>query len=67
MLTTYISLDTFHSMGQNISTELDAWLTFFSCTDAEHIVRLVQKYPKFLEYYKKTSSDKNASYVKKDK
>ena len=52
MLTTYISLDTFHSMGQNISTELDAWLTFFSCTDAEHIVRLVQKYPKFLEYYK---------------
>ena len=39
-------------MGQNISTELDAWLTFFSCTDAEHIVRLVQKYPKFLEYYK---------------
>ena len=39
-------------MGQNIVTELDAWLTFFSCTDAEHIVRLVQKYPKFLEYYK---------------
>ena len=49
---TYISLDTFNSMGQNIVTELDAWLTFFSCTDAEHIVRLVQKYPKFLEYYK---------------
>ena len=46
------SLDTFNSMGQNIVTELDAWLTFFSCTDAEHIVRLVQKYPKFLEYYK---------------
>ena len=39
-------------MGQNIITVLDAWLTFFSCTDAEHIVRLVQKYPKFLEYYK---------------
>ena len=49
---TYISLDTFNSMGQNISTELDAWLTFFSCTDAEHILSLVQKYPKFLEYYK---------------
>ena len=49
---TYISLDTFNSLGQNISTELDAWLTFFSCTDAEHIVSLVQKYPKFLEYYK---------------
>ena len=49
---TYISLDTFNSMGQNISTELDAWLTFFSRTDAEHIVSLVQKYPKFLEYYK---------------
>ena len=39
-------------MGQNIVTELDAWLTFFSCTDSEHIVRLVQEYPKFLEYYK---------------
>ena len=39
-------------MGQNISTELDAWLTFFSCPDPEHIVSLVQKYPKFLEYYK---------------
>ena len=49
---TYISLDTFNSLGQNISTELDAWLTFFSRTDAEHIVSLVQKYPKFLEYYK---------------
>ena len=49
---TYISLDAFNSMGQNISTELDAWLTFFSCTDAEHILSLVQKYPKFLEYYK---------------
>ena len=49
---TYISLDTFNSMGQNIVTELDAWLTFFSCTDGEHIVRLVQKFPKFLEYYK---------------
>ena len=49
---TYISLDTFNSMGQNIVTELDAWLTFFSCTDGEHIVRLVQEYPKFLEYYK---------------
>ena len=49
---TYISLDTFNSIGQNIGTELDAWLTFFSCTDAEHIVIMVQKYPKFLEYYK---------------
>lgn len=39
-------------MGQNISPELDAWLTFFSCTDAEYIVSLVQNYPKFLEYYK---------------
>ena len=46
------SLDTFNSMGQNIVAELDAWLTFFSCTDGEHIVRLVQKYTKFLEYYK---------------
>ena len=50
--TTYIALDTFNSMVQNINTELDAWLTFFSCTDAEHISRLVQKYPQFLDYYK---------------
>ena len=49
---TYISLDTFHSVVQNIDTELDAWLTFFSCTDAEHILKLVQKYPQFLDYYK---------------
>ena len=50
--TTYIALDTFNSMVQNINTELDAWLTFFSCTDAEHISQLVQKYPQFLDYYK---------------
>lgn len=28
--TIYISLDTFHSVVQNINTELDAWLIFLS-------------------------------------
>lgn len=49
---TYISLDTFNSIVQNVNTELDAWLTFFSCTDSEHILKLIQRFPKFLDYYK---------------
>lgn len=49
---TYISLDTFHSIIQNIDTELDAWLTFLSSTEASKIIRLVQNYPEFLEFYK---------------
>ncbi len=49
---TYISLDTFRSLGQNITTKLDAWLTFLSCDDAAHITELVRNYPEFMEYYK---------------
>ncbi|MDO4513673.1 MAG: PD-(D/E)XK nuclease family transposase, partial [Lachnospiraceae bacterium] len=49
---TYISLDTFRSLGQNITTKLDAWLTFLSCDDAAHITELVRSYPDFMEYYK---------------
>ena len=47
----YISLDTFHSVSQNIDTELDAWLTFLSSDKPEDIIRLVEKYPKFKTYY----------------
>ena len=47
----YISLDTFHSVGQNIDTELDAWLTFLSSDKADDIIRLVEKYPEFKNYY----------------
>lgn len=49
---TYISLDTFHSIVQNVDTELDAWLTFLSSTEASRIIHLVQNYPEFLEFYK---------------
>ncbi len=49
---TYISLDTFRSLGQNITTKLDAWMTFLSCNDAAHITELVRNYPEFMEYYK---------------
>lgn len=48
----YISLDTFRSIVQNVGTELDAWLTFLSCTESSRILDLIQKYPKFLELYK---------------
>ena len=39
-------------LGQNKSIELDVLPSFFSLTDAEHIISIVQKYPKFLENYK---------------
>ena len=48
----YISLDTFRSIVQNVSTELDAWLTFLSSTESSRILDLIQKYPKFLDLYK---------------
>lgn len=47
----YISLDTFHSVVHNISTELDAWLTFLSSDSPGDIVELVTAFPKFREYY----------------
>ena len=49
--TLYISLDTFHEVIQNISTELDAWLTFLSSDAPSDIIKLVTAYPKFQEYY----------------
>ena len=47
----YISLDTFHSVSQNIDTYLDAWLTFLSSDHPNDIIRLVENYPEFIDYY----------------
>lgn len=51
----FISLDTFHMIGQNINSELDAWLTFLSSNNPKDILHLVQKYPKFENYYREIS------------
>lgn len=50
--TIYISLDTFRSVVHNIDTELDAWLTFLGSDDPADIVKLINTYPEFLDYYK---------------
>lgn len=44
-------LDTFRSVVQNVSTELDAWLTFLGSDQPADLVRLVKAYPQFQEYY----------------
>ena len=49
---TYISLDTYRETAQNeINTALDAWLTFFSFEDSDHVLNLVDTYPEFLPLY----------------
>lgn len=48
----YISLDTFRDVRENISNKLVAWLMFLSSDKAEDIVRLVDCYPEFAEYYR---------------
>lgn len=47
----YISLDTFHSVSQNINSYLDAWFTFLSSDSPEDILRLIEAYPEFKAYY----------------
>ncbi len=47
----FVSLDTFDSVKQNISTEQDAWMTFLTATDPDEIVHLVNAYPEFLACY----------------
>ena len=47
----YITLDTFCNTIHNIDNKAEAWLTFLSKDDAESIVKLVNKYPEFLEIY----------------
>ena len=50
---TYISLDTFKEKNQNeIGTELDAWLTFFTAEKPEDVLRLLNSHPEFLPMYK---------------
>ena len=50
---TYISLDTFKEKNQNeIGTELDAWLTFFTAERPEDVLRLINSHPEFLPMYK---------------
>ena len=49
---TFISLDTFRSVVQNIDTEQKAWLSFLTAGDPDEIVRLVNAYPEFLPCYR---------------
>lgn len=48
---TYISLDTFHLVRQNIDSYIDAWFTFLSSDAPEDIIKLIEAYPEFKEYY----------------
>ena len=48
----YISLDTFRETVENISNKKEAWLMFLSSDRAEDILKLIDAYPEFLEYYK---------------
>ena len=48
---TYISLDTFRSVVHNIDSYLDAWFTFLSSDSPESILKLINAYPEFKEYY----------------
>ena len=48
---TYVSLDTFHSVRQNIGSYLDAWFTFLSSDEPQDIINLITAYPEFEEYY----------------
>ena len=48
---TYISLDTFSLVRENINNKMDAWLTFLSSDKPEDMIQLVEKYPEFMECY----------------
>ena len=48
---TFISLDTFKTVVQNIDTKRDAWLKFLTEDDPDEIVKFVNKYPEFLPCY----------------
>ena len=50
---TYISLDTFKEKKDNeISSMLDAWLTFFTAEKPDEVLRLLKIHPEFLPMYK---------------
>ncbi|MBQ9606342.1 MAG: PD-(D/E)XK nuclease family transposase, partial [Lachnospiraceae bacterium] len=48
---TYITLDSFKETVENISSDLEAWLTFLIRDDMESVIRLVDTYPEFGEIY----------------
>ena len=48
---TYVCLDTFANVSENITNKTDAWLTFLSSDEPEDILRLVHQYPEFAECY----------------
>ena len=49
----YISLDTYKERGDNeINSELDAWLTFFTAEKPKDVLRLLDSHPEFLPMYK---------------
>jgi len=56
--TTYISLDTFHDVVQNIDNNIskenyqNAWLTFLSADEPTDIINLCTALPEFREYYR---------------
>ena len=50
-LFTFISLDTFKSVVQNINTKREAWLKFLTEDDPDEIVKFVNQYPEFLPCY----------------
>ena len=62
---TYISLDTFKEKNHNeIESELDAWLTFFTAEEPEDVLRLINSRPEFLPMYKeKTEFRKDPAEV----
>ena len=47
-----IVLDTFKESVHNIRNKTDAWLSFFSKTEPADVIKLVSKYPEFIDYYR---------------
>ena len=48
---TFISLDTFENVVQNVSNRQDAWLKFLTTDKPDEIVSLVNTFPDFLQCY----------------
>ena len=52
----YISLDTFRKREHNeINTDLDAWLTFFTAEEPKDVLELIKRRPEFLSMYQDIS------------
>lgn len=47
----FIPLDIYKKMSNNISTKLDAWLTFLGSDNIEDILQLIEKFPEFKPMY----------------